>query len=82
MPEKVSCPVRCTLVPVNGAYPSAGEDSRWAEPDSHHAAEILRRLKQRNYSGNVIAELYACDPHYVLEDAATSVRWLKEQLDA
>ena len=45
-------------------------------------AEILRRLKQRNYSGNVIAELYACDPHYVLEDAAASVRWLKEQLDA
>ena len=43
-------------------------------------AEILKRLKQRNYGGNVIAELYACDPVYVLQDAADSVRWLKEQL--
>ena len=43
-------------------------------------AEILNRLKQRNYSGNVIAELYACDADYVLQDAADSVRWLKEQL--
>lgn len=42
--------------------------------------EILKRLKQRNYNGNVIAELYACDPEYVLRDAADSVRWLKEQL--
>ena len=42
--------------------------------------EILNRLKQRNYSGNVIAELYACDADHVLQDAADSVRWLKEQL--
>lgn len=43
-------------------------------------AEVLKRLKERNYSGNVIAELYACDPNHVLRDAADSVRWLKEQL--
>ena len=43
-------------------------------------AEILKRLKHRNYSGNVIAELYACDADFVLQDAAESVRWLKEQL--
>ena len=43
-------------------------------------AEILARLKQRGYSGNVIAELYACDPHHVLQDAADSVRWLKERI--
>ncbi len=42
--------------------------------------EILERLKKRNYRGNVIAELYACDPAYVLRDAVDSVRWLKEQL--
>ena len=43
-------------------------------------AEILARLKQHGYSGNVIAELYACDPHHVLQDAADSVRWLKERI--
>ncbi len=43
-------------------------------------AEILRRLKNRGYSGNVIAELYACDPEYILEDAVQSNAWIKEQL--
>lgn len=44
-------------------------------------AEILGRLKERGYSGNVIVELYACDPSYVLRDAADSVRWVWEQLN-
>ena len=44
-------------------------------------AEILERLKQRRYAGNVIVELYACDADYMLEDAAGSVRWVREQLD-
>ena len=44
-------------------------------------AEILKRLKERNYRGNVIAELYACDANCVLQDAVDSVRWLKEQLE-
>ena len=43
-------------------------------------AEILRRLKQRNYRGNVIVELYAVDERHVLQDAADSIRWVKEQL--
>lgn len=42
-------------------------------------AEILKRLKERQYSGNVIVELYAVDPRYVLRDALDSIRWLKEQ---
>ncbi len=42
--------------------------------------EILRRLKERNYSGNVIAELYCCDPGYVLNDLTDSVRWLRGEL--
>ena len=44
-------------------------------------AEILKRLKQRGYGGNVIVEMYACDPRFALRDAADSVRWLKGQLD-
>ena len=43
-------------------------------------AEVLERLKKRDYRGNVIAELYACDPQYVLQDAADSIRWVKAQL--
>ena len=43
-------------------------------------AEIIRKLKQRNYSGNVIVELYACDPEYVLQDAVESIRWVREQV--
>lgn len=42
--------------------------------------EILKRLKQRDYRGNVIAELYACDVKYVLRDVVESIRWLKEQV--
>ena len=44
-------------------------------------AEILKRLKEMNYNGNVIVELYACDPAYVLPEAADSVRWVREQLN-
>ncbi len=44
-------------------------------------AEILRRLKNRNYDGNVIVELYAVDPKHVLEDMKDSVLWVKEQLE-
>ena len=44
--------------------------------------EVLERLKRRGYGGNVIAELYACDPRYVVQDAVDSVRWLKERLEA
>lgn len=40
-------------------------------------AEILRRLKERQYPGNVIVELYCCDPAFVLRDIDASVRWLR-----
>ncbi len=39
--------------------------------------EILKRLKSRGYGGNVIAELYCCDPGAVLEDIQWSLRWLR-----
>lgn len=45
-------------------------------------AEILERLKRHRYPGNVIVELFACDPRHVLKDIAASVRWVKERLDA
>ncbi len=44
--------------------------------------EILRRLHGRNYRGNLIVELYACDPRSFMEDALDSLRWLREQLKA
>ena len=42
--------------------------------------EILNRLKKRGYGGNVIAELYCCDPDEVLKDIEWSVRWLRSRL--
>ena len=41
--------------------------------------EILRRLKARNYPGNVIVELYCCDSRYVLKDIRLSLQWLRSQ---
>ncbi|MBR4359830.1 MAG: sugar phosphate isomerase/epimerase [Clostridia bacterium] len=40
-------------------------------------AEILRRLKARQYQGNVIVELYCCDPAFVLKDICSSIAWLR-----
>ncbi len=42
--------------------------------------EILHRLQNRGYKGNVIAELYCCDPKETLSDIEASVRWLKNQV--
>ena len=42
-------------------------------------AEILRRLRERGYQGNLIIELYACDSRYFLRDALDSLRWVREQ---
>lgn len=39
--------------------------------------EILKRLKARGYGGNVIVEMYCCDPGAVLEDIQWSLRWLR-----
>ena len=50
-------------------------------PDSGdiRIGEILYRLKKRGYGGNVIVELYCCDPKEVLNDIERSVRWLRSQ---
>ncbi len=42
--------------------------------------EILRGLKTRGYTGNVIAELYSVDPAFVLKDMEASIRFLQEEL--
>ena len=42
-------------------------------------AQILERLKQMGYPGNVIAELYCVDPGEVLHDLRGSIRWLRGQ---
>ncbi len=39
--------------------------------------EILNRLKARGYEGNVIVELYCCDPNAVLNDIVWSLGWLR-----
>ena len=43
-------------------------------------AEILERLKKRNFTGNLVIELYCVDPRHVLETAADSLRWLKARI--
>ena len=42
--------------------------------------EILNRLKARGYGGNVIVELYCCDPDAVLDDVEWSLRWLRNRI--
>ena len=43
--------------------------------------EILQRLEQRDYPGNVIAELFGADPAFMLEDIETSIRFLRAELN-
>lgn len=38
--------------------------------------EILRRLKDMNYPGNVIVELYSIDKDHMLDGIAESVKWV------
>ena len=40
--------------------------------------EILRRLRERNYGGNVVIELYACDTKHVIQDAFDSLHQVRE----
>lgn len=40
---------------------------------------ILQKLRERNYQGNAVIELYCCDARYVLQDAEESLRWVKAQ---
>ena len=41
--------------------------------------EILQSLKAMDYQGNVIVELYGCDPEFVLEDILKSIQWLRQE---
>ncbi len=43
-------------------------------------AEILRRLRETGFEGNIIVELYACDSKCFLQDALDSLEWVREQL--
>ena len=45
MPEDVSCPVNYTLIPVAGEYQFDNGRMVWADPDVHHAAACLKRLR-------------------------------------
>ena len=44
--------------------------------------DILQKLQNRNYHGNLIVELYACDPRWFMKDALDSLCWLQKQLRA
>ena len=66
MPEEASCPVGCSLVPVNGAYQFDDGEMRWAEPDVRQAAEYLKRLRE--------------DPEYRREKAEAGHRYITENL--
>ena len=41
--------------------------------------EILQQLKEMDYSGNVIVELYDYSPEHMLSGIADSVNWVKKQ---
>lgn len=45
MPPDCAWPVDCTWVPVGDAYQYGSPEQRWAEPDIHQAAEMLRNIR-------------------------------------
>ena len=66
MPEDASCPVKCTLIPVAGGYQFDNGELLWADPDVHHAAEYLKRLRD--------------DPEYYRQKAEDGKRFIEENL--
>ena len=66
MPEAAACPVRYELVPVAGGYQFDDGEQKWANPDIHHAAEYLRRLRN--------------DPEYYREKAEAGKRYIEQNL--
>lgn len=42
--------------------------------------EILRQLKAQQYPGNLIVELYDCDPEHILAGIRQSVSWVRQRL--
>ena len=66
MPEGASCPVKYTLVPVNGGYQLDDGTMRWAEPDVHDAARYLKRRRE--------------DPAYYRQIAENGQQYIRENL--
>ena len=66
MPEDASCPVKYKLIPVAGGYQFDDGKLLWADPDVHHAAEYLKRLKE--------------DPEYYREKAEKGKKYIEENL--
>ena len=66
MPEDVSCPVKYTLIPVAGGYQFDNGELMWADPDVHHAAEYLKRLRD--------------DPEYYRQKAEGGKRYIEENV--
>ena len=66
MPEDVSCPVKYQLIPVAGGYQFDDGKIQWADPDVHHAAEYLKRLRD--------------DPEYYREKAEKGKKYIEENL--
>ena len=61
-----ACMVDCSPVPVNGGYQFDNGKMMWAEPDVHHAAEYLKRLRD--------------DPEYYRQKAEDGKRFIEENL--
>ena len=66
MPEGSACLVRCGQTPVGKGYVYEQEGVTWAEPDTHHAAEYLKRLRN--------------DPAYYRRIAEAGEKTIREKL--
>ena len=66
MPEEAACPVRYKMIPVAGGYQFDNGQMMWADPDTHHAAEYLKRLRD--------------DPEYYRQKAEAGKRYIAENL--
>ena len=66
MPEEAACPVRYKMIPVAGEYQFDNGQMMWADPDTHHAAEYLKRLRD--------------DSGYYRQKAEAGKRYIAENL--
>ena len=66
MTEDAACPVKYKLIPVAGGYQFDNGRMEWADPDVHHAAEYLRRLRD--------------DPEYYRGKAENGRRFIMDKL--
>jgi len=66
MPEEAACPVKYSLIPVNGGYQFDNGELLWADPDVHDAAAFLKRLRD--------------DPAYYRRKAEAGREYIAERL--